>query len=77
MFGGKAVTAIGEKEEPLRRFLQFLRDDEGATAVEYAVMLSLSAEPVTVDNRAVEDVAPTPGPTGPAPTTPETAQSPS
>jgi len=43
----------------------------------YAVMLSLSAEPVTVDNRAVEDVAPTPGPTGPAPTTQETAQSPS
>ena len=25
----------------MRRFLQFLRDDEGATAVEYAVMLSL------------------------------------
>lgn len=43
----------------------------------YAVMLALQAEPVTQDNRAVEDVAPTPGPAGPAPVMPETAQSPS
>lgn len=28
-------------EEPMRRFLQLLRDDDGATAVEYAVMLAL------------------------------------
>ena len=45
----------------------------------YAVMLALSAEPVTVDNRAAVHAAPTsmPGPGGPAVTTPETAQSPS
>ena len=43
----------------------------------YAVMLALQAEPVTPGNRAVEDIAPTPGPTGPAPVIPETAQSPS
>ena len=43
----------------------------------YAVMLALSAEPVTVDNRAAEQVAPTQAPGAPAATTPETAQSPS
>ena len=43
----------------------------------YAVMLALQAEPVTPGNRAVEDIAPTPGPSGPAPVIPETAQSPS
>lgn len=43
----------------------------------YAVMLALQAQPVTPDNRAVGDVAPTPGPSGPAPVMPETAQSPS
>jgi len=42
----------------------------------YVVMLSLQAEPVTPGNRAVEDIAPTAGPTGPATATPETAQSP-
>lgn len=40
----------------------------------YAVMLALSAQPVTVDHRAVEDVRPTPGPAAPPL---ETAQSPS
>jgi len=39
-------------------------------------MLALQAKPVTADNRIVEDVAPTPGPGGPAPAIPETAQSP-
>jgi hypothetical protein len=42
----------------------------------YAVMLALQAEPVTVDNRAVEDVAPAASTAAPAPTA-ETAQSPS
>ena len=41
----------------------------------YAVMLALQAEPVTVDNRAVEDVAPAANSAAPAPTA-ETAQSP-
>lgn len=49
----------------------------GLVVAAYAVMLSLQAEPVTPGNRAVEDVAPTVGPGGPAPATPETAQSPS
>jgi hypothetical protein len=48
----------------------------GLLVAAYAVMLALQAEPVTPDNRAVEDIAPTPGPGGPAPATPETAQSP-
>jgi len=43
----------------------------------YAALLALSSEPVTVDNRAVENVVPTPGPGGAAPAMPETAQSPS
>jgi len=43
----------------------------------FAIMLAIQAEPVTIDNRAVQDVVPTPGPNGPAPATPETAQSPS
>lgn len=43
----------------------------------YAVMLALQAEQVTPGNRAVEDIAPTPGPNGPTTTNPETAQSPS
>jgi hypothetical protein len=46
----------------------------------YAVMLAMQSEPVAVDGRAMDDpaaqVAPTPGPGGPAPVTPETAQSP-
>lgn len=42
----------------------------------YAVMLALQAEPVTVDNRAVEDTAPAASVAAPAPTA-ETAQSPS
>lgn len=42
----------------------------------YAVMLALSAEPVTVDNRAAGDAAPAATSAAPAPTA-ETAQSPS
>jgi len=46
----------------------------------YMVMLALQAEPLAVDGRAADDpaalTAPTPGPEGPAPITPETAQSP-
>ncbi|MBK8838908.1 MAG: hypothetical protein IPO30_09475 [Hyphomonadaceae bacterium] len=48
----------------------------GLVVAAYAVMLALQAKPVTADNRIVEDVAPTPGPGGPAPAIPETAQSP-
>ncbi len=47
----------------------------------YAIMLALQSEPVSPDGRATDDpqsvqTAPTPGPAGPAPVTPETAQSP-
>lgn len=39
----------------------------------YAVMLALQSEPVTPGNQAVENIAPTAGPGGPVPATPETA----
>lgn len=45
----------------------------------YAIMLALQAKPVTPGNELAApaaESAPTPGPAGPAPVTPETAQSP-
>jgi hypothetical protein len=46
-------------------------------SVAYMIMLALQAEPVTPDGKVIENAAPTPGPSGPAPATPETAESPS
>jgi hypothetical protein len=49
----------------------------GLVVAAYLVMLALQQQPVTPGGKPVEMTAPTPGPGGPEPVTPETAQSPS
>ena len=88
--GALARLAMRPRPPPARRLVQQARQGQNVKGMiwvlvisivlvvaAYAVMLALQAEPVTPGNRAVEDIAPTPGPSGPAPVMPETAQSPS